>query len=118
MLAAALLLSALAQADRTADTTRFDLRCMVVTAMMRDHPDAQIRAAAASASIFFFARLDARIGERELEARLVEEAAAVDGMDRQDLARACGAFMTERGQALTAIGDRITARTQETPRPR
>ena len=115
MILAALLLSTLAQAEPQPDPLTFDLRCMIVAGSLRESPDANLRAAAAGASLFFFGRVDARLPEAELEQRLTAEAAAVLAGDRGQMMRACGAFMQARGQAMMAIGQRMTARAQGSP---
>jgi hypothetical protein len=110
MILAALLLSTLAQAEQPPDPLTFDLRCMIVAASLRESQDANTRAAASGASLFFFGRVDSRLTEAELERRLTEESAAVLAGNRAEIMRACGAFMQVRGQAMIAIGQRMMAR--------
>ena len=112
MVLAALLLSTLAQAEPPPDPLTFDLRCLIVSANLRQSQDANVRAAASGATLFFFGRVDARLSDAELERRLTQEAAAVSAGDRGELTRACGAFMQARGQALIEVGQRMTAREQ------
>ena len=115
MILAALLVATLAQAEPSPDPLTFDLRCLIVSASLRESQEANVRAAAAGATLFFFGRVDARLPEAELEQRLTAETAAVLAGDRGQMMRACGAFMQARGQAMMAIGQRMTARAQGSP---
>jgi hypothetical protein len=109
MVLAALLLSAL-QPGTQPDPLTFDLHCMIAASSMRESQDPSARANGTAAALFFFGRVDARLSEAELERRLVAESAAILAEDRGQLMRACGAFMSARGQALIGIGQRISAR--------
>lgn len=115
MMLAALFLSAQAPSGPPTDPLAFDLHCMIATASLRDSPDPTIRANGTAAALFFFGRVDARLSEAELERRIVAETPPVQHEDRVQLMHACGQFMSERGQVLVGIGQRISAREQRTP---
>jgi hypothetical protein len=115
MLLAALLLSAAVQDAPRADPVAFDLRCLIIASQLRSSGDSQTSALGMAAGLFFFGRVDARLAEAEIEARMDEEARALANVDRQTAIRACGTFMSERGRALTAIGQRLEARERGRP---
>jgi hypothetical protein len=112
MLAFALLLASLPQAPPAADPETFDLRCFIAVSQFHQRTEGDVRAGAMAASIFYLARVDARIPPAELEGRLVREVLAIQGTDLRSLVQSCGTFMHERGRALTEIAERIAAREQ------
>jgi hypothetical protein len=111
MLAIALLLGSLAQAVPALDPEAFDLRCFIASSQLQLRAtDAEMRANATAAGIFFLGRVDAKIPAAELEERLFRTGVALQGADLRPLWRSCGAFMQERGRVMSEIGARITAR--------
>jgi len=107
-----LLSAALAQAEPRVDPITFDLRCLLLSAGLRESDNAEARSSGEKAALFFFGRVDSRVPQAQLEARLVREAQALQGLDRGAALRACGTFMQERGQLLSEIGGRLEARGQ------
>ena len=110
MILAALLLSAAAQAAPALDPATFDRRCLLALGTLQSNPDAEVRRQSMSAALFYFGRVDATTPPAELQARLEEETIALQSLDAQALIQACGAFMSERGAVLSAIGQRMIER--------
>ena len=112
MLAIALLLGSLAQAVPAVDPETFDLQCFIASSQLQQTAAGDVRATATAAAMFFLGRVDAKIPSAELEERLFREGMALQGRDLRPLWQGCGAFMQERGRAISEIGARITAREQ------
>lgn len=112
MILAALSLAAVTPPAQAADPIGFDIRCMIATEHMREHSDAAHLAPAQSAAAFFFGRVDARLQGAELEERIMRESPNVVGQDLTPILHECGLFMQARGQAMMAVGNRISAREQ------
>lgn len=107
-----LLSAAVAQAEPRVDPVTFDLRCLIVAAQLRENPDPEIARNGEMAGLFFFGRVDARVPEAQLEARLMREVEALQRLNAQTMLRDCGEFMSARGQLLVEIGGRLEARGQ------
>lgn len=113
MLAVALLLGSLAQTVPALDPVTFDIRCFIAASQLQLRAaDANVRANATAAGIFFLGRVDARLPAAEIEERVFREGMALQGADLRPLLQSCGAFMQERGRVMSEIGTRITAREQ------
>ena len=116
----AYLLSAAALQAAPADSVAFDMRCMLVTERLRERGEESVRNMAAAAMSFYFGRLDARLGADEFEAGLRGEEQAMRTMTEADFAaalRACGNFMTARGDAMQAIAARVEGPPPARPHP-
>ena len=114
----ALLLSAAAVQAASPDSAAFDLRCMLVTERLREAGDESARAMATAAMTFFFGRVDARLGPAEIEAGLRTQEPWLRTVGEAELRatlQACGNFMTERGNAMQAIGARVEGPLPATP---
>ena len=112
---AALLLGASTPSAAAQDSESFDLRCLILTAQLRQSEDATVRQAGEGASYFFFGRVDARVPESELEDRMWQESQAMLHEDLQAILQACGNLMQERGRMLIDVGNRIQARERAGP---
>jgi hypothetical protein len=105
----ALLMAAAAPVAPTANPT-FDIRCMLAAQIAHEQVESEMKAATLLSVMFFFGRVDARLAPGDLEQRLEEEAAALNGQPLGPLLQQCGKFMEGRGAALQAIGARLEAK--------
>ena len=112
-LTAALLLAL--QGGAAPGTLTFDVRCMIALGQLGASGDQQVRAAASTASQFYFGRIDARVPDAELEAVLVRETRDMTEAPSAQLLEACGAYMAGRGERLAEAGRRME---QRAARPR
>jgi hypothetical protein len=91
-------------------TLGFDVRCMIALGQMAQSADGETRAAANSASQYYFGRIDSRVPDGELEATLIRETRGMPERLDPQLLQACGTFMAGRGQRLSEVGRRIGER--------
>ena len=85
-----------------------DARCLLAIGQLTGAEDETIQQAGQLGAQYYFGRLDGR-GVPDLEALLNEAAATMKPEEMDSTIRRCGAVMQERGQALQAIGERMTA---------
>jgi hypothetical protein len=108
-----LALAALAQPQTpSVDPRAFDLRCLIRASQLRERTEGEMQVNAQMMAIFYFGRVDARIPEDEIEARLLREAIALEERDEGTDLTACGTFMAERGRLLSDIGEGLEAQGQ------
>ena len=88
----------------------FDVRCMVVLGQLAQSTDPAIKRAGEVGSQYFFGRFDAQVGDASLEQALRRETRDMRLDQQGEMLRACGAFLERRGQRLSEIGNRISAR--------
>jgi hypothetical protein len=106
---AAALLLALQGAGAPGSLT-FDVRCMVVLGQLAGSGDESMRAAASTASQYYFGRIDGRVPDTALEEAIWRETRGLVAGERERIVQACAAHMQQRGQRLVEIGNRISAR--------
>jgi|GEM_PF-6206030 len=106
--AAGLLLLVAAAEPPVPRSTEADARCLVATSAAVQHAsDAQVRRASMAGMLFFLGRLEARLPAAEVERLFSEQAAARRRLDLAAELKACRGYLTERGRALEAMGDRL-----------
>ena len=109
MSVAAALLLALRGAGAPTSLT-FDVRCMVVLGQLAQSGEESMRAAASTASQYYFGRIDGRVPDAELEEAIWRETRGLRVDERQQIVQACATHMQQRGQRLVEVGNRIGAR--------
>jgi len=100
----------LALQTATPGSLTFDVQCMVALGQMTETADQSARAAASTASQFYFGRIDGRVPDGRLEAALVRETHGMPEQPSPALPQACGNFMAGRGQRLSEVGRRMSER--------
>jgi hypothetical protein len=91
-------------------TLTFDVRCMIVLGQLSQSDDPTMRAAASTASQYYFGRIDGRVADAELEAAIWRETRGMREEEQAPLVQACAAHMQARGERLVEVGNRISAR--------
>ena len=91
-------------------TLNFDVRCMIALGQMAETTDQETRAAASTASQYYFGRIDGRVPDGQLEAALVGETRGMPAEPSPQLLQACGTYMAARGQRLAEVGRRMGER--------
>jgi hypothetical protein len=91
-------------------TLTFDVRCMVTLGQLAQSGDENVRAAASTASQYYFGRIDGRVPDNDLEAAIWRETRQLRTDQRDQIIQACAAHMQARGQRLVEVGNRIGAR--------
>ena len=99
---------AAAPAD-TARDVEADLRCMIGATAAADRvADDKVRQQLLGAAAFYMGRIDARMSERQIEARMVAMAPAMPSIDWQREMTACGEYLRQRGSSFQALGARLS----------
>lgn len=106
----------LAHAEDRATTD--DVRCLVVSLVIAGSGQQGAQAAGMAASLYYIGRLDGRTPDLDLENRMIDEIGAMKPQDIKAEGARCGGLLKSRGQAIQAIGQRITERAAKTvPNP-
>ena len=107
-IAAALLLAL--QGVGAPGSLNFDVRCMDAFGQLSQSGDQTVRAAASTASQYYFGRIDGRVADAELEEAIWRETRAMRAEEQPALVQACAAQMQRRGERLVEVGNRIGIR--------
>jgi transposase len=83
---------------------------MIVLGQLAQSEDQGIRAAASTASQYYFGRIDGRVADAQLEETIWRETRGLPPDQREQIVQACADHMRERGQRLVEVGNRIGAR--------
>jgi len=105
--ASALLATAASAADTETDA---DVRCIVVAMALTQSADAQARAFAQPALIYFQGRIDGRSPNYDLEPAIIKAVQTMDAGSYAAEASRCGAILMDKGQKLHEIGDDLKAK--------
>lgn len=82
-----------------------DVRCLLVSnAFSAGAKDPKARQLAMMAGFFYLGRLDGRLSDAQLEARIKAEQATLNNANAVPTMQRCGERMQQRGRALQAIG--------------
>jgi len=98
-------------ADDTA--LRSTVRCLVIGFSLIQQPDAEKQKFGTIISMYYFGKVDGLAPRADLETLIVEESAKMVGDVAQEEAKRCGLDLTQRGTALTQIGQHIQKRQAE-----
>lgn len=90
------------------DAALEDARCLLAIGQLTGAEDETVQQAGQLGSQYYFGRLDGR-AVADLEALLKKAAATMKPEELDSTIQKCGATMQARGQALQAIGERMTA---------
>ncbi len=86
---------------------RADGRCLIVSYLLADNQDAEIKNAAVIISQYYLGRLDGRSPGLDIEALIEAETEALDDAQVQALLQSCGAAVEKRGKEIEAMGARL-----------
>jgi hypothetical protein len=86
-----------------------DVRCAIVSLVMAGDPNATIRTAGISASLYWFGRIDRGQPDAVLQQMLESEAKRMPADAIKSEGQRCGKEMEARGAAMQRIGNAITA---------
>ncbi|PWG02887.1 hypothetical protein [Sphingosinicella humi] len=106
LLPLAMLLGAAATPDEAALD---DARCLIAIGQLTAAEDKTVQQAGQLGAQYYFGRLDGR-GVSDLEALLTQAAETMKPEELDSTIQRCGAVLQERGLALQAIGERMTAK--------
>lgn len=118
ILGAFLLAAGGARAEDTApgdggDAYRADMRCFVIATQMAASDQGTVKAAGMVAGFYWMGRLDGREPGANMEDRMMAELPKFDADSAKSEALRCGAELTQRGEAVTAMGKDIQRRAAE-----
>lgn len=103
--AAALMLAA---SPAAAQNINQDVRCLMVSNLFSvAAKDPKARQLAAIAGFFYLGRLDGRLTDAQLEARIKSEQASLTNANAGSTMQRCGEYMQQRGKALQTIGRKL-----------
>jgi RecB family exonuclease len=95
-----------APAVRDAET---DLRCMIgATVASERADDDKVKQQLLGAAAFYMGRIDSRLTDAQVEAKMVEMAPTMASVDWQQEMTACGEYMRQRGGSFQEIGARLS----------
>jgi hypothetical protein len=117
LLAASCAFCSAARANTPADETRQDVRCLVVALSILQVGRPETTGAAVVSFTYLEGRIDGRRPELDLETAIRNELAQRRPADFQSEAQRCGRLLSERGQAVQAIGRRLQEHPPEPPGP-
>jgi hypothetical protein len=86
------------------------VRCFVVTSMLMNMDDPQIKNVGQMGSLYFMGRLDGALPDKDLEDRLFTLSQTLNPADLKSDVAHCGEILKARGAAIQAISTRVAAR--------
>lgn len=98
---------ALAVPARAADTSDSDFHCLVIGTVMSNAENEQLRNAGLYMTIYYLGRLDGSGRQVDFKGGYKTEIARLPQEDMEAEAKSCGALLTARGAALSAMGKEI-----------
>ena len=85
-----------------------DLRCMIgATAAAERVTDAALKQQLMGAAAFYMGRIDGRLTDAQIEAKMREMAPTMQSVDWQREMAACGEYLRQRGNSFRALGARL-----------
>ena len=97
-----------------------DIRCVVIAYGLIASDDPTLQASGQSALLYFLGRIDGRGSDVDLETLIYTTSHTMTQAEQATESQRCGHALTLRGQALTAMGERLDARERAnaaTPHP-
>jgi hypothetical protein len=112
VLCAVLSASSSAGAAEQSAAERLDesVRCFGIASVMMTLNDDASKQSGQMAGLYFMGRLDGALSDKELEDRMFAFSQGLPKEDVQKLLTRCGDIMKVRGDAIQAIGGRVSAR--------
>ena len=109
LLAVALTLGALpaAAAPKAADPTATDLRCLVVSGVLAQSDDPELKDIGTLSLYYFWGRLEGRLPPGQIAPRLIDEAKQMTTGDVKAQAQTCAAMSKAASQSLSDISDAL-----------
>jgi hypothetical protein len=89
--------------------TRGDVRCFIAISSLAGNPDPKVAISALTGAQYFLGRIDGRTPSLDLGGAVMAEAKTMTPADYPPLLRSCGLQLKKRGEAVTAIGQRMQA---------
>ncbi len=93
-----------------AEALHANVRCLVIGFSLIQQPDAEKQKFGTIISMYYFGKVDGLAPKADLESLLVEETKNLTPAVAETEAKRCGLELTERGTALTQVGERIQKR--------
>jgi hypothetical protein len=106
-----------ATAAASGEATTTDLRCLMVSAMLAQGDDPDLKDVGTLSLYYFWGRLEGHVAVADVAQRLIDEAKTMTPEELKAQAKNCAALSTKAGQNLSDISDSLQKSLGPPPAP-